>query len=409
MSGIIIIGTGHGGVQAAASLREEGFGGAITLIGSDPEMPYHKPPLSKAYLKSAEAHLQLLRGEAFYADNDIALMRGVTVTGIDSTARSVSLQDGSSLDYEALILATGARPRQLVCPGHDLAGIHTLREADDAAHLRSEMATAKDVVVIGGGFIGLEAAATFAAAGIRVTVVEMARRVLGRAVSAEVSQHMATYLKSLGITILTETGISELTGAQGRVSGAVLSTGVALKADMVIAGIGAVPETALAEAAGVACDNGILVDGQMRTSVAGIHAIGDCVSFPHKASGRRLRLESVQNATDQARHVAKVIMGGSADYDTVAWFWSDQGERKLQMAGLSLDADRFHVTGDMDAGAFSVWHFAGGDLIAVDSVNKPADHMMGRRILAAGFTPPDAAIEGGASALKAALAAFEAG
>ncbi|MCB1417463.1 MAG: NAD(P)/FAD-dependent oxidoreductase [Notoacmeibacter sp.] len=409
MSGIIIIGSGHGGVQAAASLREEGYAGAITLIGSDPELPYHKPPLSKAYLKSEDAQLQLLRGEAFYADNAITLKTGQTVDAIDGAAKTVRLADGSSLGFEALILATGARPRMLTCPGHELAGIHTLREAHDAAALRHEMGPAQDIVVIGGGFIGLEAAATFAAAGKRVTVVEMAHRVLGRAVSAEVSRHMAGYLEGLGITIMTQTGITELTGSAGRVTGAVLSTGAAIKADMVIVGIGAMPETALAEAAGIACENGIKVDAGMRTSLPDIYAIGDCVSFPHKASGRRLRLESVQNATDQARHAAKVITGKDGDYDTVAWFWSDQGERKLQMAGLSFDADRFLVTGDPSAGSFSVWHFAGPKLIAVDSVNKPADHMMSRRILAAGFTPTDADIQAGAPGLKAALAAFEAG
>lgn len=409
MSGIIIIGTGHGGVQAAASLREEGYEGTITMIGADPELPYHKPPLSKAYLKSMDAGLQLLRGEAFYTEHAITLMTCVSVSSIDPAGHAVLLADGTALPFDSLILATGARPRKLTVPGHDLGGVFTLREASDAQAMRAAMGAVGDVVVIGGGFIGLEAAATFAQAGKTVTVVEMAQRLLGRAVSVQVSAHMKAYHESLGITVLTETGLAAMKGEAGQVTGVELAGGRILKADMVIVGIGAAPAAELAEAAGIACDNGIVVDGKMRTGAADVYAIGDCVSFPHKMSGRRLRLESVQNATDQARHVAKVITGKPGVYDTVAWFWSDQGERKLQMCGLSFDADRFLVTGDPATGAFSVWHFSGQKLIAIDSVNKPADHMMGRRILAAGFTPADSEIEGGAPALKAALAAFEEG
>ncbi|MCB1427306.1 MAG: FAD-dependent oxidoreductase [Zhengella sp.] len=405
---IIIVGAGHGGVQAAASLRQEGWQGEIAMISEDADLPYHKPPLSKAFLKAPDAGLQLLKGEGFYTDNAIDLMLGQTAMGIDRKAQTVTLDDGQVLSYTWLLLATGAGPRRLTCPGHDARGVFYLRNANDARALRDAKAHAQDIAVIGGGFIGLEAAATFAQAGRAVTVVEMADRLLGRAVSPEVSAHMKAYHESLGITVLTDTGLEAIAVEGSDVAGVRVAGGRVIPADIVIAGIGAMPETGLAVAAGLDTDNGIAVDGRLATSDPAIFAIGDCVSFPHAASGRRLRLESVQNATDQARHVAKTMLGAKEAFDAVAWFWSDQGERKLQMAGLSAGADRRLVSGDTDSGAFSVYHFAGDRLLAVDSVNRPGDHMLARRILAAGYSPGDAEIAAGAAALKAGLQAHHA-
>ncbi|WP_162230634.1 NAD(P)/FAD-dependent oxidoreductase [Nitratireductor soli] len=406
---IIIIGAGHGGVQAATSLREEGYQGALTLVSADPELPYHKPPLSKTFLKAQDAAPQILKAQMFYDAQNIALRLGSTVASIDPTARTLTLEDGATLAWSKLLLATGARPRRLAVPGSELDGVFYLRECADARLLRERTAAAGDVVVIGGGFIGLEVAATMAMSGKRVTVVEAADRLLGRAVSAPVSSHMRAYHEGLGIRVLTRTGVRQISGQDGDQDGGVRAVvtdaGEAIPADAVLVGIGAEPDTRLAEAAGILCDNGIRVDAACRTSAPGIFAIGDCVSFPHQASGRVLRLESVQNATDQARCAAKAMLGRPADFDAVAWFWSDQGERKLQMAGLAFDIDRQVLSGDLDAGAFAVFLFSGERLVALETVNRPGEHMLGRRMLAAGFSPTDAQIAEGPAALKAALAA----
>lgn len=404
---IIIVGAGHGGVQAAASLRQEGWKGELAMVSQDADMPYHKPPLSKAFLKTPDAGLQLLKGEGFYSDNGVELKLGRTAMSIDREAATLTLDDGQVLAYSKLLLATGAGPRRLTCPGHDARGVFYLRNANDARALREAKAGARNVAVIGGGFIGLEAAATFAQAGKAVTVLEMADRLLGRAVSPEVSAHMKAYHESLGITVLTGTALTSIETEGSTVTGVKVGEGQVIAADMVIVGIGAVPETGLAVAAGLDTDNGIAVDGRLATSDPAIFAIGDCVSFPHVASGHRLRLESVQNATDQARHAARTMLGANEPYAAVAWFWSDQGERKLQMAGLAIEADRRVVAGDTDSGAFSVYHFKGERLIAVDSVNRPGDHMLARRILAAGYSPSEAEIAEGAAALKAGLQASQ--
>ncbi|MCR4265388.1 NAD(P)/FAD-dependent oxidoreductase [Nitratireductor sp. ZSWI3] len=402
---IIIIGAGHGGVQAAASLREEGYDGALTLISADPELPYHKPPLSKTFLKAPDAEPQILRAQAFYDSQKIDLRLGAEVTAIDPAAHRLTLSDGSSLSWSKLLLATGARPRRLTVPGAGLSGVFYLRDCADARLLRTELETAREVVVIGGGFIGLEVAATMAMQAKRVTVVEAAERLLGRAVSRQVSSHMRAYHESLGIRVLTQTGVREIGGEQGRVKAVVTDAGEAIPADAVLVGIGAEPDTRLAAAAGIFCEDGIRVDETCRTSIADIFAIGDCVSFPHRASGRVLRLESVQNATDQARCAARAMLGKPAGYDAVAWFWSDQGERKLQMAGLAFDVDREVLSGDPQSGAFAVFLFSGARLVAVETVNRPGEHMLARRMLAAGYTPDGALIAEGPAALKAALMA----
>ncbi|WP_367718808.1 FAD-dependent oxidoreductase [Nitratireductor sp. GISD-1A_MAKvit] len=404
---IIIIGAGHAGVQAAASLREEGYEGRLTLISGDPELPYHKPPLSKAFLKAADAQPQMLRAQAFYDTQKIELLKGRRVTSVKPRPHTLTLDDGSQLHWSKLLLATGAKPRRLAVPGADLAGVFYLRDCADAARLRDALATAQKLVVIGGGFIGLEVAATAAMAGRRVDVVEAAERILGRAVSPTIARHLHAYHESLGVGISTGCGVAELRSEEGKLRSVLTSDGQELDADLVLVGIGALPETELAEKAGLVCDNGIHVDASCRTSLEDIYAIGDCVSFRYLSPERVLRLESVQNATDQARIAAKAMLGKEAFYDAVPWFWSDQGERKLQMAGLSLDADREVIAGDPHSAAFGVYLYSGERLVAVETVNRPGEHMMARRMLAAGFSPPVETVLEGPAALKAAMAASQ--
>lgn len=394
-NGIVIVGAGHAGVQAAASLREEGFSGPVTLVGDENELPYHKPPLSKAFLKDAQAKPQVLRAEAFYTGADIGLRFGSRVAGIDTTAQRLVFEDGAKLGFDRLILATGSRPRTLPLDGAKLAGVFSLRTVADARAIRDHAAQAENVVVLGGGFIGLEIAATLAAGGRKVTVVEAQDRLLGRAVAPAVSAHVAGRLAASGIRLLMRTTVQRLDGENGRVVAVTTSTGEHILADMVLVGIGAVANTDLAESAGLTVTNGIRVDPQMRTSVPEILAIGDAVNYRHWHSGADVRLESVQNATDQAKLAARTITGHEYTYAAVPWFWSDIGDMKLQMVGLSTASDRTIVAGEAAENRFSAFHYAGGRLVAIESVNRPADHMMGRKMLAAGFSPDPSDIAAG--------------
>jgi 3-phenylpropionate/trans-cinnamate dioxygenase ferredoxin reductase subunit len=291
----------------------------------------------------------------------------------------------------------------LKVPGSDLEGVFYLRSAGDAHLLREAIPHTQSVVVIGGGFIGLEIAASLATLGKDVTVVETVDRLLARVVAPAISEHMADVQRALGVRLLMGTGVARIEG-EGAVSAVVTTTGERLAADMVVVGIGAEPNVELASAAGIACADGISVGAGLETSAPNVYAIGDCVSYHHWQVGRPIRLESVQNATDQARHVAAGILGRRSDYREVPWFWSDQGPVKLQMTGLAFGADR-QVASAIANGGFSVYHFRGDRLVAIDSVNRPAEHMLGRRMLAAGFSPDERLIAEGAAALKAALAA----
>jgi len=405
-NGVVIVGAGHGGVQAAASLREEGFAGRIVLLGDEPDLPYHRPPLSKTFIKDAEAKPQPLRGEAFYTGNAIDFRPGLRVAGIDVAARKLDLAGGGTLPFGRLVLATGSLPRKLPLPGADLAGVVSLRSLTDARSIRDLSAGVSDVVVLGGGFIGLEVAATLAAGGRKVTVVEAAERLLGRAVAPSVAAHVGQRLEASGVRILTGQTVRRLEGANGHVTAAVTGTGERLPARMVIVGVGAVPNAELAEAAGLATGNGIRVDPAMRSSVPEILAVGDVASYRHWLNGQDVRLESVQNATDQAKLAARTIVGHDEPYRAVPWFWSDIGDMKLQMVGLTAGGDRNVVSGEPADNRFSVYHYAGERLLGIESVNRPADHMLGRKMLAAGFSPaPDTVAAG--SDLKAALAAFQ--
>lgn len=402
--GIVIVGAGHGGSQAAISLRQEGYDGPLALVCEETDLPYHKPPLSKTFLKTPDAALQPLRGEKAYEDNAVTLRLGTRVEAIDAPARRLSLRGAAPIGFDRLVLATGARPRRLAVPGHDLDGVFYLRSSHDARLLRDAIPAAGSAVVIGGGFIGLEAAASLAQLGKEVTVIETAGRLLGRAVAGAVSSHMAAMHRALGVRLLTDASVERIEGVR-RVAAVVTGAGKRIGADLVIVGIGAEPAVELAGQAGLACDNGVVVDADagFTASAPLIHAIGDCAAYGHWQADRRLRLESVQNATDHARHMARALVGNRASYRDVPWFWSDQGPVKLQMAGLSFGADRQVISGSPEAGGFSVYHFRGERLMAVDSVNRPGDHMLARRMLAAGFSPGSGLIEEGAAACKAAL------
>jgi 3-phenylpropionate/trans-cinnamate dioxygenase ferredoxin reductase subunit len=402
---VVIIGSGHAGVQAAASLREEGYDGHVILVGDGTELPYHKPPLSKSFIKTETAKPQPLRGSAFYTDNAIDYRPGVRVTHIDRAGGCLNFQDGRSVAFDSLILATGSRPRDFVVPGADLVGVCSLGSLEDAITVRTLSAESSDVVIVGGGFIGLELAATLAGSGLKITVCEGGGRLLGRAVSAGMADHVRRKLTSLGIRVLTDTSIVRLDGSHGRVAAAVTSSGERLRAQLVIVGIGAVPNVELAKGAGIVVSNGISVDSWMRTSAPAVLAVGDVTSFSHLSSGKTVRLESVQNATDQARLAARTILGRLEPYSAVPWFWSDIGESKLQMVGLVAGSDTQVTLGDPKEGSFAVYHYLGDQLLGVESINRAADHMLGRKLLKAGFSPPAQTVEAGIEAIKFALSA----
>ncbi len=384
----IIIGAGQAGLQVAVELRQAGYAGAITLIGAEASQPYHRPPLSKAYLtgeKSLDA-LQM-RGQAFYREQAITLMVGLAATGIDRTARQVVLADGSTLPYDHLVLATGAAARPLSCPGHDLDGVMVLRSLEDATALKARLATARHLVVVGGGFIGLEAAASARKLGVAVSLLEMQDRLMARAVGPDVSQHFANVHRSHGVDLRLGQGIAAVIGDAGKAIAVRTTAGDTLPADIVLAGIGVTPNTAPAVAADLSIRDGIVVDEAQRTSDPRIHALGDVCAFPAPHGAGLIRLESVQNAVDQAKVVAASITGQPARYQSVPWFWSDQYELKLQMVGLSQGHDAVIERGSRDENRFSVFYMKAGRLIAIDSINRPADHMRGRKLLAPGAAP----------------------
>jgi 3-phenylpropionate/trans-cinnamate dioxygenase ferredoxin reductase subunit len=405
---VAIIGAGHAGVQAAASLREEGFEGRVMLISGEPDLPYHKPPLSKTFVKDATAHPQPLRGEAFYAGNRIDLALGETVERFDLVGRSITFAGGERLAFGKLILATGARARPLPLPGVDLAGVAMLRTLDDARLIRDMAKDADQVVVIGAGFIGLEIAATLAAGGKAITVIEAMERPLSRGVAAVIAAHVRQRMEANGIRILTHARIEALNGEAGRVRAVKLASGVSIPADLVIIGVGVVPNVEIAASEGLDVANGIRVDPAMRTTAPDVLAVGDCVSYRHWMTGQDVRLESVQNATDQARVAARTIMGHEGGYASVPWFWSDIGDMKLQMVGLIGREDRHVVVGSPEDNKFSVFHFAGDRLTAIETVNRPADHMLGRRILATAFSPSPEALKANPDGLKAAFVEWQA-
>ncbi|MFJ9784153.1 NAD(P)/FAD-dependent oxidoreductase [Amycolatopsis sp. NPDC101161] len=396
---VLVVGSGQSGFQAVASLRDRGFDGRVVLIGDEPGVPYQRPPLSKAYLAGTAGLEQLhLRGEDFFAEKDITLFEG-RVLAIDREERTVAIDLCRALEYDFLVLATGARNRTLPVPGADLPGVLTLRTRDDADKLRESLEQAENVVVVGGGFIGLEFASH---AGRPVTIVEAQDRLLNRVATPEISAYFAALHREAGHTVLLGQGVSALHG-DSRVREVELSDGTRLPADLVVVAVGVVPETTLAAEAGLPVDNGVVVDAHLRTADERIFAIGDCANFPCVQAGAATRLESVQNAVDQARCVAAAITGTPEPYASLPWFWTDQSGAKLQIAGILSGADKTVVAGDRAAGKFSVLSFRDDVLIAVESVNRPADHIAARRLFTADPHPAYADLEASAFDLKAHL------
>ena len=406
MDDVVVVGAGQAGAALVARLRDKGFEGRIALVGAEPLPPYQRPPLSKAYLLGdMGVERLLLRPESYYADNAIDLHTDTAVTAIDTEARRVTLAAGETLPYGHLVLATGAVARRLPAAiGGDLGGVHVVRTLADVDALAPECRPGARLLIVGGGYIGLEAAAVAAKLGLEVTLIEAAERILGRVASPETADFFRDLHAAHGVDIREGVALERLTGTGGRVTGAQLADGSALAADLVIVGIGITPDTALAGAAGLDTDNGIAVDTQGRTSAPGIWAAGDCAAFPHR--GGRLRLESVPNAIDMAECVADNIMGAGAPYVPKPWFWSDQYDVKLQIAGLNTGYARVVTRPGTRPGSVSLWYFDADDrLLAVDAANEPRAYMIGKRLIEAGASPAPAQVADPGTDLKALLSA----
>ena len=393
---VAIIGAGQAGFQAAASLRDTGYAGRVVLIGDEPVLPYQRPPLSKSYLAGRSGVDDLwLRPTEFYAKQQIDLVYGDPVTAIDRRQRRLHLASGIEFSWDHLVLATGAACRPLAVPGAELDGVLTLRTLADADGLRQRLNETSEVVVVGAGFIGLEFAAVALARGTAVHIVELTRHPMGRVVSEPVSRFFAEAHIGWGAEVALGTGVTRILGAGGRVTGVETTDGRHIPADLVLICIGVIPNARLASDAGLAVDDGIVVDEYLVTSDPAISAIGDCANFPTPFAPGRVRLESVQNAIDQGRCVADRLAGRPAPYQKVPWFWSDQGDLKLQIAGITIGHDTSVLRGDPADRNFSVFCFRGGRLIGVESVNRTADHVIARRLLAGdpALSPEQAADE----------------
>jgi 3-phenylpropionate/trans-cinnamate dioxygenase ferredoxin reductase component len=393
---VVIVGAGHAGFQLATSLRQHGFGARIALVNDEGHLPYQRPPLSKAYLKGEGRPDSLMfRPDKFYQDQNIDLISDRAVS-IDRSKRKLLLASGASLDYGHLVLATGARNRLLDIPNANLEAVRYLRTLDESEMLRLRISSGQRVVVIGAGFIGLEFAATARAKGLEVDVIELGTRVMARAVTAEISEFFQQKHTAAGIRIHLGVQVTSIEADGGKVTGVSLSDGRHIPADLIVVGVGVLPNIELAAEAGLMAAAGIIVDEHLLTSDPDISAVGDCALYASRRFGASLRLESVQNATDHARCVAARLTGDAKAYDGLPWFWSDQGPDKLQIAGLTTGYDRVVVRGDRGQGAFSAFCYKSGQLLGIESVNRAGDHMFGRRLLAANgsITPEQAADTG---------------
>lgn len=383
MKKVVIIGAGHAAGQLVASLRQKKFAGQITLLGEEPWYPYQRPPLSKKFLAGdMPAERLYVKPQSFYDDDpNVHVIVNTRVTSIDRDNQSVQTQSGQAFDYDFLILATGSRPRELALPGAELDGVYYLRGIDDVNAIRSRLDTPSQVVIIGAGYIGLEVAAVAAGLGHDVSVVEMADRVMSRVVSTEVSEFYQHVHTKHGVSLRLATGVNALAGSDC-VKGVVLDSGDTLPADIVIVGIGIVPNTELAAEAGLETDNGILVDDRCQTSDPNIFAVGDCTWHPNAILGRSIRLESVHNALEQAKTAASNICGEELHYGQVPWFWSDQYDLKLQIAGLSQNYDEVVIRGSIEQQSFACLYLSRGQLIAIDAINRPKDFIQSKALIA---------------------------
>jgi 3-phenylpropionate/trans-cinnamate dioxygenase ferredoxin reductase subunit len=383
---VVIVGAGHAGAQAAAILRQMHFPGSIALVGDEPHLPYERPPLSKGYLLGEKAFEQtLLRSAGFWEKADISLLLGKRAVEVRPSARTMRLEDGSQVGYGQLLWATGGAPRTLCCPGGDRAGVRTLRTRADIDLLLASLPSIETIAIVGGGYIGLEAASALTKLGKEVTIIEALDRVLSRVAGCEISEFVEAKHQREGVVIRTSTNVAAIDCAS-RGFAVLLDSGERIVADLVIVGIGIAPAVGPLLDAGASGHNGIDVDEYCRTTLDGIYAIGDCAAHPNPfARGKRVRLESVQNANDQAKTAVHHLIGDPRPYHAVPWFWSHQFDIKLQTVGLSQGHDRTEVSGDPSSGRFSVSYFQGAQLIAVDCVNSPKAFVEGRTNLTAAF------------------------
>lgn len=388
MSGLVVIGASYAGIQAALTVREAGYAEPVTVLTDENALPYQRPPLSKDFLlDEIGAQGLLMHDEAVFADNRIDLRLGYRVVEIDGNAQRLVLANGAALGFDSLVIATGSRARRIAVRGAELDGVCYLRSIADAAGLKARLGQAGEIVIVGGGFIGLEVASSAARLGKRVTVIEAASRVLERAVSPAVSRFLLDIHARAGVAVKFGTAVSALIGDGGRVAAVELAGSIRLGADLVIVGIGGIANDQLAVAAGLECANGIVVDAHGRTACSGIYAAGDCANHYSRFAEGWIRLESVQHAQDQGRVVGLAIADRHEAYDSVPRFWSDQHDLKLQTVGLAARSDRSVIRGEIEAGRFSVFNYRQGKLVAVDSINSAADQMVARRLIAAGISP----------------------
>jgi 3-phenylpropionate/trans-cinnamate dioxygenase ferredoxin reductase subunit len=385
---ILIVGAGQAALQAIDTLRRKGFTGQLTLVGEEPWLPYQRPPLSKKFLFGGMDREKLLfRPQAFYAERSVTTHLGRRAVELDRRRQSVRLDDGTAIGYDALLLATGSVPRHIPVAGANLSGVHLLRNIADVERIRADLASARSLVIIGAGYIGLEVASTVREMGLPVTLLEQTDRVLSRVTAPQVSAFYESEHARQGVRIVCGTQVRALEGSQGRVSSVVCEDGSAYEADVVLVGIGVGPRDDLAQAAGLECLNGIVVDQHCRTSDPNIYAAGDCTSHPSIHYGRRVRLESVDNAFEQSSSAALNMLGTLTPHDKVPWFWSDQYDLKMIIVGLSQGYDEAITRGSPAARSFSVCYLREGELIAVDTVNAPKDQMAARKLVAARARP----------------------
>jgi 3-phenylpropionate/trans-cinnamate dioxygenase ferredoxin reductase subunit len=383
MSGVVIVGAGHGAGQVAASLRQKKYAKPVTMIGEEAWLPYQRPPLSKKYLAGEmPAERLYFKPESFYEAQDVTARLGTRVTAIDREAGHVVTDGGDEVAYDHLVLATGSRARTINVPGVHLDGIHYLRSIDDVDGIRSGFAEGREIAIVGAGYIGLEVAAVAAMAGMKVTVIEMAERVMSRVVSVEISEFYQRIHREHGVDIRLSATLDGFSG-DGYVDSVLLGDGERLTTDLVVVGIGILPNVELAEACGLPVEDGIVVDDHCRTIDPNIYAIGDCTHHPNPLLGRQLRLESVHNALEQAKTAAGNICGEDLSYAQIPWFWSDQYDLKLQIAGLAQGYDDVVLRGDPDDNAFACLYLREGQLIAIDAINRPKDFIQAKPLIAA--------------------------
>ncbi|MEK9210936.1 NAD(P)/FAD-dependent oxidoreductase [Sphingomonas sp. 2378] len=382
---IVIVGAGHAGAQAAIALRQNGFAGSIAMIGDEPDLPYERPPLSKDYLSRDKPFERiLLRPAGFWHERAVTMLLGERVETVDAARHLVTRRDGETIGYGTLIWATGGAPRRLTCPGHDLARVHSVRTRADVDQMMAELDDVTRVAVIGGGYIGMEAAAVLTKLGKSVTLIEALDRVLARVAGEPVSRFFEREHRAHGVDVRLGCAVACIEGKAGAASGVRLADGEVVPCDMVIVGIGIIPAVAPLEAAGARCGNGVIVDGSCRTILPDVYAIGDCAAHSNRyADGAVIRLESVQNANDQAGTVARAILGSTDAYDAVPWFWSNQFDLKLQTVGLSTGHDQVVIRGDPATRAFSALYLKDGCVTAIDAINSVKDYVQGRALVMA--------------------------